>query len=160
MDPITAAKQSKKTVTIILVITGILAIASVITGYYFLQINDISPQDSSASQGCACYYVATNDKITSCSDATTKDAFEFQTGTEQSNNTCSALCDLRAASSLATASGQEQPTVLACRVSDFPTNPGCVDLSLEDESEKRFANGVPQGQELTVKGKVLNTIQF
>lgn len=153
MDPITAAKQSKKTVTIILVITGILAIASVITGYYFLQINDISPQNSSASQGCACYFVATNDKITSCSDATTKDAFEFQTGTEQSNNTCSALCDLRSASSISTSAGQEQPTVLACRVSDFPTNPGCIDLSLENESEKRFANEVPKGQDLTVKAK-------
>lgn len=149
MDPIVAAKKSKRTVTIILVITALLAIASVVTGYYFLQINDVAPKDSNASDGCACYYVSTTDKITSCSDATTKDAFEFQTGTVQSDDSCSASCDLRTASQLVTAA----KSVVACKVNDFPINPGCIDVSIEDKNQKRYANEVTQGQELVLKAK-------
>lgn len=149
MDPLAAAKRTKKTVTLILVFTAILAVASLITGYFYLKINDISPQNTNASQGCGCYFVAATDTVKSCADANPKMAYEFQTGTIQSNNNCSASCDLRTASSLK----EENQTTLACRVDDFAINPGCVDISIEDSAQKRYANKVEPGQKLTIKAK-------
>lgn len=148
MDPKSQAKKSKKLVSIILVITAILAIISVIIGYYYLQINDVAPTQTKASQGCACYFVASSDSIKSCADADTKDAFQFQVGTTNSSNTCSAKCDLTSASPLVT-----NATPLACRLNTFTATPGCVDISIENDEEKRYANSVPTGKDLNVKAK-------
>lgn len=148
MDPKSQAKKSKKLVSIILVITAILAIIAVIVGYYYLQINDVAPTQTKASQGCACYYVASSDSIKSCADADTKEAFQFQVGTTNSSNTCSATCDLAAASPLVSSG-----TPLACRLNTFTATPGCVDISIENEEEKRYANSVPTGKDLNIKAK-------
>ena len=149
MDPLVQAKKSKKTITLILVLTAFLAVVSVVIGYYYLQIQDLSPQDSNASSGCACYFVSSDTESKSCSTFTPKNAFEFQTGTIQSNGSCSATCDLRTASSLV----HQTENIAACKISDFTIAPGCVDISIEDDAKKRYANEVPSDKEVTISAK-------
>lgn len=149
MEPIAEVRQSKKTVTLILIITAILAIASVVTGYYYFQIQDISPQDSNASNGCGCYFIAQTDSVSNCSTANPKMAYEFRSGQIGSDGKCSAQCDLTTSSKLVSTDA----TTLSCNVTDFPINPGCIDLSVENSQLERYANTVPSNASLNLKAK-------
>lgn len=149
MESIAEVRQSKKTVTAILIITAVLAITSVITGYFYFQIKDVSPKDSSATEGCACYFVASTDAVQSCGNANPKMAYEFRTGDFSQGGVCSANCDLKTTFPLV----NESSELLSCKLDKFTINPGCVDISVEDSNEKRYSNSVPIDTTLNIKAK-------
>jgi fimbrial isopeptide formation D2 family protein len=142
-------RKSKIVTRVILAVTAILAVVSIGTAYYFYQIKDVSPKDSSAAEGCGCYFILANSEVTSCSAAKPENAFEFRSGTVNSNGQCSATCDPRTAATIKTS--QTAPTILGCEVANFSANPGCIDVAITNSENERLAEGVSPDEAITVK---------
>lgn len=142
-------KRSKTLTRVILVITAILALVSIGTAYYFYQIQDVSPTDTSAVDGCGCYFILADSEITSCSVAAPQNAFEFRTGTINSEGQCSVTCDPRTAASVK--SSQESPTILGCNVEQFSATPGCIDMAILNSEDERIANSVSPDEAVTLQ---------
>lgn len=143
-------KNRSKTVTkIILVVTAILALVSIGTAYYFYQIQDISPTDTSAAEGCGCYFILANSAIPNCSVAKPENAFEFRTGTVNSSGQCSASCDSRTAATIK--SSIAAPTIEGCEVQEFSANPGCIDVAVTNSENERLAEGISPEETATLK---------
>ncbi|KKR05597.1 MAG: hypothetical protein UT34_C0002G0104 [candidate division WS6 bacterium GW2011_GWF2_39_15] len=147
MEP--SGKNSKALIRVVLIITAILGLVSIGTAYYFYQIKDVSPTDTSAAEGCGCYYVLSQESLNSCANATPEDAFEFRAGTKNSNGVCSVTCDERTAADIK--SSTQTPTLLLCKQDSFTANPGCVDLSVENADGDRLPEGVTPSEEVTLK---------
>src|SRR5690606_29246887 len=98
---------------------------------------DVTPEEASASQGCGCYYIQGNDRNL-CSSAKPSMALEFKTGFVQSNGLCSATCDTRFAEDTA----NEAESIIGCQLPNFPVNPGCIDISIENDQGKRLAGTI------------------
>ncbi|MBI2357213.1 hypothetical protein HYV12_04150 [Candidatus Dojkabacteria bacterium] len=147
MEP--KSNKSKTLTKIILGVTVLLAFVSIGTAYYFFQIKDVSPTDTTATNGCGCYFVQADEKITSCSTAKPENAFEFRTGFIGSDGKCSATCDPRTAATIS--SSQAAPTILGCEVSEFPSTPGCIDLAIKNSEGERIAEGIAPTDAVTVE---------
>lgn len=145
--------RSRRIVTIILVIAAVLGLASIGTAYYYYQIRDVTPDETSAAQGCGCYFVSTKKGISSCADADLKMAFEFRPGVIQENGTCSASCDLRTAASIQSIAkpGEEGSSIIACKISEFTLTPGCIDISIENDEGERISNFVEPEESIKLK---------
>lgn len=143
-------KKSRKLVTIILVISAVLGLASIATAYYFYNIKDVTPQESSAALGCGCFYLDTAVGIDSCADANPKLAYSFETGQYSSGDsaTCSASCDLRLAPGT---DGEDAPTVVSCPVTEMPVSPGCTNLEAFDAEANIITAEATPGEEITLK---------
>ncbi|MCK9368771.1 hypothetical protein M0R04_02220 [Candidatus Dojkabacteria bacterium] len=148
-------KKSKRKITIILVVAVVLAIASIITAFFYFKIIDLSPSDTNASQGCACYFVKATDTVKSCATATPQMAYEFRTGTVGSSGACSASCDTNTALPIST-NEAGVPTILSCKIADFVANPGCIDISVSQESDKRAAEEIDPQLPTTITAKFAN----
>lgn len=129
--------KSRRIIIIVLVIAGILGLASIAIAYYYFQIRDVTPEEASAAQGCGCYYIQGNDKNI-CSTANPRNALEFKAGFVQDNGSCSVTCDSRFADDTA----NESESVVGCQMQTFPINPGCIDVSIENDQGKRLAGTV------------------
>lgn len=153
VEPTTRAdtKKSKRKVVTILIVTIFLAFASIATAYYYFQIKDLSPQETSASQTCACYFVKATSNVQSCQNADPKMAYEFRTGKIKEDGTCSANCDVTTASPISSASST--PTILSCKINEFNSDYGCIDIALSQEDGKRSANEVDPGRDLGITAK-------
>ncbi len=150
--------KTKTVVTTILVITFLLGVAAIVTAYYYLQIKDVTPQNSNAAQTCGCYFVRTTSTVKSCADANPKLGFEYRTGTVQSNGSCSASCDLRTAATLvsdstAVGSSTTNGSIIACNATSSTATLGCSDISIEDASGNRYAGSITPTTPVTIKAK-------
>ncbi len=140
--------KSKKVITLILIISAILGLAAIATSYYFTQIRDVTPGDSSAANGCGCYFVDTSNGVSSCTDANPKMAFAFKTGTIQSDGSCSANCDLRLAPATVNSDDEQ---IIKCEIATgFSASPGCIDLSLQNSSGNIITNEISPDQSAKV----------
>ena len=156
MEPeVEKTKSSKRKIVIILVFAVILALASIATAYYYFKIKDLTPSDTSTSKGCACYFVKSTDTVKSCATATAQMAYEFRTGTVGTNGVCSASCDSSTASAIST-SQITTPTILSCKIADFSSNPGCIDISISQETDKRAAGEIDPLLPTTITAKFKN----
>lgn len=142
------AKKSKKLVITILIIATVLGALSIGAAYYFNNIDNLSPTESSATEGCGCYYIDTTSGISSCSEATTKDAFEYKVGVKDNDGKCSTICDLRLASET---TGGTEAEIISCNSTGISATPGCLNLSVKNSSEQNLTTAVPIDETLSVK---------
>lgn len=147
MEP--KSNKSKTTIKVILGITALLAIVSIGIAYYYYQIQDVSPTNTSAVEGCGCYFIVSDTTINSCSTARPENAFEFRPGVMNSEGQCSATCDPRTASKISTS--QTSPTILGCSVSPFPSNPGCIDIAIVNANDERLTEGINPEEPINLK---------
>ncbi|HVX93196.1 MAG TPA: hypothetical protein VHA74_03740 [Candidatus Dojkabacteria bacterium] len=150
--------RTKTIITAILVVTLLLGVAAIVTAYYYLQVKDVTPQNTNAAQACGCYFVNTTDTLKSCSDADPKQAFEYRTGTVQTNGSCSASCDLRTAATLVNTSttvggSTTNGSVISCKANNSASAFGCIDLSVENPDGNRYANSITPTTPITIKAK-------
>ncbi len=142
-------KRSKTLTKVILGVTVLLAIISLGTAYYFYQIQDISPTDTSATNGCGCYFILADSNLSSCSVAKPENAFEFKTGSITEDGQCSATCDPRTAAPIM--SSEATPTILGCTVTDFPAIPGCIDVAVVNADNERLPEALSPDDSITIK---------
>ncbi len=142
--------KSRRIITIVLIIAGILGLASIAIAYYYFQIRDVTPDETSAAQGCGCYYVvdSSDQGVGMCANTEPTMAIEFRAGFVQSNGLCSVTCDGRHVGDIA---GGNQDNIVSCPVSNFPVNPGCINVSIEDEDGLKLAGSVAKDQAKKVK---------
>jgi len=146
--------KSKRVITIVLIISAVLGLAAIATAYYYYQIRDVTPQEGNANleEGCGCYFVIASDEINSCADATPKNAFAFKPGIIE-NDVCTAECDTRSAPELRQLSQSTTFDILSCRLETFSSNPGCLDISIEDSEGKRIGDSIFPEDSITLNAK-------
>ena len=141
--------KSKKIVRILLIVTGILGIALIAVAIYFYTIDDSSRQTNSTETTCGCYYIDPA-VISECGDP--KRAFQFNTTTTSTDDTCQAQCSTNELTPNLLNSTTEQDLYQICRVSNL-TDVRCNEMTIKDKDGKIVTGAVANTDELNVEAK-------
>lgn len=145
---ITTQKKSKKVVTILLIITGILGLALVAVAIYFYSIKDTSTDtDDTTTLTCGCYFI--DPSVTSdCGDP--RRAFMFKTSTVSSTQTCKAVCSTSELTISNLNSTTEQDLYQVCQLETI-TDARCNSMTITDEEGKIVTGEIESTNQLNIE---------
>jgi uncharacterized repeat protein (TIGR01451 family) len=144
---VTTKNKSKKIVTILLAITGVLGLVLVGVAIYFYSIKDTTGSTTTTNVTCGCYFI--DPAVTSdCGDP--RRAFKFQTLTVPSTQTCKASCSTSTLSTNLLNSSTQQNAYEVCQVQTI-TDARCQSMTITDENGKIVTGEVSSSEKLNIE---------
>lgn len=144
---VTTQKKSKKTVTILLVITGILGLALIGVAIYFFTIKDTSTNiDTTTNVTCGCYYIDPA-VIKECGDP--RRAFQFETAIG-SADTCKTACATSKLSTNSLNSSTQQDLYQICQLQTI-SDSRCQSMTITDKDGKIVTGKVSSSNQLNIE---------
>jgi len=144
---VTTKTKSKKVVTILLIITGILGLALLGVAIYFYTIGDTSKDNTTTEKTCACYFIDPA-VVSECGDP--RRAFILNTKTVPSDQTCSASCSTSELSSNLLNSTTEQDLYQVCQVQTVEDT-RCTIMKITDGDGKIVTGKVSSSDEINIE---------
>lgn len=143
---VTTQRKSKKVVTILLVITGILGLALIGVAIYFYSIKSTSNNTNASNITCGCYYIDPA-VTTDCGDP--RRAFQFETATVLSTQSCKASCATSKLSTNLLNSSTEQDLYQICQLSSITDN-RCQSMTITDKDGKIVTGKIDSTNQLNI----------
>ncbi len=145
---VTTQKKSKKVVTILLIVTGVLGLALVAVAIYFYTIKDSSlDTGDNTNTTCGCYYI--DPTVTSeCGDP--RRAFQFETATVPSTQTCKVACSTSKLSTNLLNSSTQQDLYQICQLQSI-TDTRCNSMTITDKDGKVVTGKISSDNQLNIE---------
>lgn len=140
--------KSKKTVRILLIITGILGLILIAVAVYFYTIGDSSKDNApTTTTTCGCYFIdpAT---ISECGDP--RRAFKFNLNTTPSDQTCKAQCSTSELSANLLNSTTDTDLYQICQLNNM-TDVRCNSMTIKDSAGKIITGTVSGNDQVDIE---------
>jgi uncharacterized repeat protein (TIGR01451 family) len=145
---VTTQKKSKKLQTVLLVITGILGLALIGVAIYFYTIKDTNTNTNNTNNvTCGCYYIDPA-VTTECGDP--RRAFQFETATNTSTETCKAACATSKLSTNNLNSSTQQDLYQICQLQTI-SDSRCSAMTITDKDGKIVTGEISSTGQLTIE---------
>lgn len=145
---VTTKKKSKKLITILLVITGVLGLALIGVAIYFYTIKDSSINTgNNSTTTCGCYYI---DPAVSADCGDPRRAFQFETATVSSTQTCKASCATSKLSTNLLNSTTQQDLYQICQLQSI-TDTRCQSMTITDKDGKVVTGKISADNQLNIE---------
>lgn len=145
---VTTQRKSKKIVTILLIVTGILGLALVGIAIYFYSIKSVSNTNTNTTNiTCGCYYIDPA-VTTECGDP--RRAFKFETKTVLSTQTCKAACATSSISTNLLNSTTQQDLYQICQLSTI-SDTRCNSMTITDKDGKIVTGKIDSTNQLNIE---------
>lgn len=146
---VTNKGKSKKIVTILLTITGILGLGLIAFAIYFYTIGDASKTNDTNNTTCGCYYIDPS-VVTECGDP--RRAFIFETKTVPSTQTCKPSCSTDKIPLNELNSSTQKELYQICQLQTIQ-DLRCSEMKITDSEGKIITGNVTPDQKVNIEAK-------